>query len=288
MQEIIMTTADRTKSFRDFFLPKALEDPHFNESLIFMGYDRESSKIMSAAAVYPSLAGARLLSISVSEERQRSGAGRELVAEIKRALKPVYKDFIGSYPRLYVEECFKEEAWEELGSFLESTGFSLKENVPVEGVSLSDIVNSGFLKKAALKSEDKEILPLAGLKKESFLSFEARIINEGLYPGLELNDLDPRLSMFYLEGMHVRGCVLMSDMSDSELMNEWVFLDESVKNRYVLLSIFAKCIEAGIDMLSPDVTVWFIPTDKSGEQFLRKVVPETVTGGRVCRYEMML
>ncbi len=288
MQEIIRTTADRAKAFKEYFMQEALDAPEFSESIIYLGYEAETSKLVSAAVVYPSLGGARLLSIGVSEEKKNEGAGKELISLMAKDLKTVYNDFGEGFVRLLVHECFESDVWEGLGSFFEKSGFSLKDSEPMMRATLSDIGGSQFLRRAIGKNSDKKILPLSELKRESFLAFEQHIVTEGLYPGIDVELLDPDYSMFYLEDLQVKGCILMSPISENEYMNEWVFMDKSVKDSSILLSMLAKCAERGVEQLPLDTKVWFIPTDLGGEKFLEKVLPNAIKDREIRRYEMQL
>ncbi len=287
MLEIIRTTPDKAKKFESFFLPGVTEEPEYNESMIYLGIDDESSKVVSAAVVYPSFAGAKLLSIGVSGERINNGFGKEFLSLLKKDLKKVYLSYGDAFPRLMVEGCFEVDVWKGLGSFFEKCGFSLTGEDPVMLTDLSEIAASKMLQRVAGRIGDMKIVPLSQLNREVFKAFEHRVTTYMLYPEIHVDELESELTMFYLEDKAVRGCILMSSCNDDEYINDWVFLDERVKDRSIVLCMLAKCAEAGLELLPPDSKVWFIPTTKDGEQFMEKVVPSCTRDKEVRRYEMM-
>ncbi len=288
MLDIIRTTPDKAKRFESFFLPGVTEEPEFGKSIIYLGIDEETSKVNSAAVVFPSLAGARLLSIAVSAERTNRGLGTEFISLIKKDLLKVYGDYGDAFPAFSVRACFDVGEWESLGNFFEKNGFSLKGNDPMMLLKLSDICNSKMLQRVTDRIKDMNILPLSQLHRETFRAFEHHVTTYMLYPELRVEELESELSMFYVEDKAVRGCILMSRIRDDEYINDWVYLDERIKDRSILLCVLAKCAETGIRLLPPDSKVWFIPTTKDGEQFLEKTVPVCSRDREIRDYEIML
>ena len=284
------TRADREFADRhlDFFLPELAKSHIFDECIFYIGYEEDTMELISAAAVYPTTGGAKLLSVSVSAGRERNGIGSALLDFVTEDLRDIYARFSPAFPVLEVTECLRTEVWESLGSFLEKNSFNLRECAQLKGIMLSDI-----LKVAPLPAKDRiknavDIVPLKKLPGKSIRAFGNRMVEQLLYPKLDIESLDPELSTFYVQNGEIKGCFLISRISDRELMNEWLFLDSEVKDRTVIMSMLALSADTAGRTLHHDTVVYFLAINDRGSKLLKKLLPGFPVDSEIRTYEKLL
>ncbi len=288
MYTIIRADWEQAKQFEGFFRPDLFSDPDIKECIFFIGLDRDTLEVVAAAAVLPRINGAELRSISVAEEKQRQGFGWYLANYILKDLGPVYSEMSDAIPRLTVAEILTEQAWEKLSAFLEKTGFSCVTLEPVISCTLYGILDSEILRKAGEKATGGKILPMKEVAGKTLRAFGNHIEESGIYPGLDMEKTDPDISMFYQKDDEILGCILMRRVSDKELMNEWVFLDERETNRSLLIPMLSAAAVEAKKLFAPGTKVSFVTINDTSKKLLSKIIPGGVTEYEIRRYEQSL
>lgn len=287
MYSVARIQADQARDISEFFQPHLFESKGIDNCIFFMGYDTELMEVVSAAAVYPAESGARLLSISVSKDHTGQGLGRKLIEYIALDLGYIYAVYKRAIPTLVVSEIFDKRIWDNLGPFLEKCGFS---NTACDGlteVTLEDINGSELISKAK-KHGNSNIIPLKDVSGNALRSFGNRMAKLEMYPGIDSKILDPDLTMFYVSDDKIRGCILMSKLSDESLVNEWVYLDSEVKDKLALISMLAESARVAQELYPAETRVSFLPVNEVSIKLLNKIIPDAEVSSEIRTYERSL
>ncbi len=285
---VLKTDSVQARRFESFFLPHVAESNIFNDCIFYLACDESTEEIIGAAAVYPALVGARLLSISVSEGRERQYIGTRMLKFISEDLWDVYLRAEAPVPRIIVSECLIGDEWDILDSFLLSNGFELKDTDPFVSVNLKDIADSQILRSAGQRKIRGRIVPLKDVDRQKMRVFSNQLVKGELFPTLDIDSLDPDLSMLYTDNDKIVGCILMSRKDDMTVMNEWVYLSNEVPDRTVLLVMLSRCAVASLKHVNKQAKLWFLPVNEVSVKLFSKIFPNEKHFYEIREYEKLL
>ncbi|MCR5054901.1 MAG: hypothetical protein K6A69_08670 [Lachnospiraceae bacterium] len=288
MLQIIKTDSEDAKKYSGFFAPWLIDDPVLDECVIYFSFDDETDEMVGAAAVEPTMDGAYLRSIAVTKARLRQGVAFDLMEYIIIDMAKLYQTIIDAEPRIIVEENLPVNLWDSMEGLFYRFGMTKRETDPFVKVSMTDINESPVLKAAEKKSFSHDIRRMDKVSGITLRAFGNHIANNGLYSGIDPEVLDPELSFFYMEDEEIKGCILMSRLNEKEVMNEWVYQDEDVKDGLAMIALLSTCFNAAKEVLQDDATVAFSPVNDMGRNLMKKVFPEYTAEKEIRRYERFL
>ncbi len=277
---------EQAKKLGSFFAPGVTEQKYSNEYWYYICYEEDSKNIAGAAALDPSLEVPRLLSIGVSDEKLRQGIGTGLLDVLMTDIgKAFYAKDISDPPSIRYENCLPEAEWKIPDLFFVRNGFVLRDIGTVSSVSYQDITANETLNKARARFHSDRIKTLKDIPGGHVRSFGQDIVKRGLYPGIHSHELDQDTTVFYTEGDEIKGCVLMRRMNNGSLMNQWVYLDNSVSDRTVLLQMFVLCAQKIEKLDIKDGRVYFMPVNEAGAKLTGKLLPTSKADSQIRLYD---
>ncbi len=279
---------EQAKTMESFFAPGITQLEDAKEYWYYIGFEEDEKKIIAAAAVDPVTSGSRLLSIGVSPERLRQKIGSELLEVIVKDLRNCYEAQNKTmFPPITFKACMSESEWEIPDAFFTYNEFGLMKTEILHSALFSDILKNEDLKKAVDHHHlhTGRIKALKDVSSQLINNFGHDIHEKGIYPGIYTHELDPELSVFYIEDEKIRGCFLMSRMEDGNLMNQWAYLDQLVEDRSIILHMFAlSALNCG-KQTKKDIQVYFLPVAERAEKLIAKMLPNANTDYQVRIYE---
>ncbi len=288
MIQIIKTDSEDAKKYPGFFAPWLIDDPVLDECVIYFSFDDETDEMVGAAAVEPTMDGAYLRSIAVTKARLRQGVAFDLMEYIIIDMAKLYQTIIDAEPRIIVEENLPVSLWDSMEGLFYRFGMIKRETDPFVKVSMTDISESPVLKAAEKKSFSHDIRRLDKVPGITLRSFGNHIANNGLYPGIDPEELDPDLSLFYMEGEEIKGCILMSRINEKEVLNEWLYQDEEVKDGLAMIALLSTCLNTAKEVLPEDATLSFTTVNDMGHRLMEKVFPNYTVEKEIRRYDRFL
>lgn len=282
-----MISPDAARAAKGYLMPGVAEHPDF-EKLFFYAAVEENGALTGLLAIDPAKEEAELLSIGMSPEYCGKGYGSGL-------LQFAAKDLIGkareaSLPglRLAVNFILKEEEEDRLSGFFRENSFFPEEDCPVYRVPLSVMKEAPYLKEALKRRRPAGLLKLAEVPGGAVNAFGNKILQEGLYPGLNRQELDEEISVCYMPDKEILACALFAKEKAGLIRNTWMYVSPEASEKLIFPLMLAESLEQALKSHSGETPVEIMAAEKASADLFEKIFAEIRPSFRIASYVRLL
>ena len=263
------------ESFRGFFTGIDWNSPEKDSYSYYMACDEDTP--VGMLALDPIVAGPRILSIGVTPERQNEGIGTALLDHALRDTAANYKTSEEA------DGCFFEATlWEGQKNYAQLyTVFTNCLFKPTEEEVSASATLEELRKKKPLnaRTERNNFYPktLEEISNKEYRGVLRQLMEKELVMNLDQEELDPKLSLFLLDGDTCQAALLFFKVTDGVIRNAFVYLDSKVKDKTLLFSLFSQALTNAEAIYPKETVVQFHGMTDSANGLLEKLfAPEEI------------
>jgi len=259
--------AEKAMEYKGFILPHVIEMVEAMEFTYICAIAVDG--VVGLAVIDPLETVAELLSISVSPAFQHRGVASGLLNKACEVLSDVGISFLS------VRYAMTEDKWTDLEKWLKANAFVQSgRNDGFYTFPLKKIAESKILQAAMKRKASAGIMPLRDVPDVILKVFSYKVVDSGLFAPIRKNEYHPELSFIYQENGVIMACFLIKELGPDVLENSWTYLSPNVKNKNILLELFAQSAVKGCSLYPENTEVGFACLTETSEKILCKIIPE--------------